>query len=334
MSQQGPLNGNGGGGGIIQIINGDIGSVTGPIVTIYANNAVNNSGSSLLFDNSGSISTLNVTDANFNTLIGNGCGNLGAVGDGGSVNTGLGYLALSTLTSGQSNVCIGALSGSALTDGMSNTCLGTNSLANATVDTNNNTAIGFGSLQGLTDGDNNVCLGINSGLNFSGSESNNIIIGNQGTIADANAIRIGTQGSGVQQQNICFIAGIVGVTVANQQSVVVNSATGQLGVSSGSFATNYTNVTFAMSPYTVLVTDQYISCDTSGGAITLNFPNAPTANRTWVVKDRTGNSAVNNVTITTPGGTVTFDGGTTLLMNTAYAAFNLLANSTPTYEVY
>ncbi len=89
-----------------------------------------------------------------------------------------------------------------------------------------------------------------------------------------------------------------------------------------------------MSPYTVVAADQYISCDTSGGAITLNFPNAPTANREWVVKDRTGNAAANVVTITTPGGIVRFDGVTTFPLNTAYASVSLLANSTPSYEIY
>lgn len=104
------------------------------------------------------------------------------------------------------------------------------------------------------------------------------------------------------------------------------------------FAFNYTNVTHAMSPYTVNVTtppvDSFISVDCSGGAVQLNFPDAPTFKQLWVIKDRTGNAAVNNITLTTPGGTVTFDGLTTFTMNSNYQAINLLANATPTYEVY
>lgn len=99
-------------------------------------------------------------------------------------------------------------------------------------------------------------------------------------------------------------------------------------------AINYTNVTNAMSPYTVLTTDYFISVDCSAGVVTLNFPNAPTFKQQWIVKDRTGNAAVNNITITTPGGTVTFDGLTSYIMNSNYQAINLLANATPTYEVY
>jgi hypothetical protein len=97
---------------------------------------------------------------------------------------------------------------------------------------------------------------------------------------------------------------------------------------------NYTNVTNAMSPYTVLNTDYYLSVDCSGGAVTLNFPNSPAFKQMWIVKDRTGSSSANNITVTTPGGTVTFDGATILLIDTAYGAVNLIANSTPTYEVF
>lgn len=96
---------------------------------------------------------------------------------------------------------------------------------------------------------------------------------------------------------------------------------------------NYTNVT-GPTTYTVLTTDYYISCDPSAGAITLNFPNAPTFKQRWIIKDRTGNAATNNITVTTPGGAVTFDGLTSYTMNSNYQAIELLANSTPTYEVY
>jgi hypothetical protein len=105
-------------------------------------------------------------------------------------------------------------------------------------------------------------------------------------------------------------------------------------VSALSQAFNYTSVNFAASPYTVLTTDYYISVDSSGGAVTLRFPNAPTAKQVWIVKDRTGNASTNNITLTTPGGTVTFDGLTSYVMNSNYQAVNLLANSVPGYEIY
>lgn len=105
-------------------------------------------------------------------------------------------------------------------------------------------------------------------------------------------------------------------------------------VSALSQAFNYTNVTAAMSPYTVLATDYYLSVDCSAGAVQLNFPNAPTFKQLWIIKDRTGNAALNNITLTTPGGVVTFDGLVTYTLNSNFQAINLLANATPTYEVY
>lgn len=105
-------------------------------------------------------------------------------------------------------------------------------------------------------------------------------------------------------------------------------------VSSLAKPTNYTNVTNAMSPYTVLASDYYISVDSSGGAVTLRFPNAPTFKQIWIIKDRTGNAGANNITITTVGGAVTIDGSTSFTLNANFESINLLANATPTYEVF
>ena len=125
----------------------------------------------------------------------------------------------------------------------------------------------------------------------------------------------------------------VGVAAFDAAYFVVD-VNGLVGLVPTGVGKAYTNVTFAMSPYTVLSTDQYISCDTSGGAITLNFPNAPTFKQEWVVKDRTGNANTNPITITTPGGVVNFDLNPTLTMNTSLASISLKANNTPAYEIY
>lgn len=98
---------------------------------------------------------------------------------------------------------------------------------------------------------------------------------------------------------------------------------------------HYTNVTHAMSPYTVLSTDYYISVDCSAGTVTLRFPNTPfITNQTWVIKDRTGSASTNNISVTTVGGAVTIDGATTYTLNSNYSSIQLLGNSTPTYEVF
>jgi len=90
------------------------------------------------------------------------------------------------------------------------------------------------------------------------------------------------------------------------------------------------------SPYTVSATDKFISCDTkssTAGTIQILLPNAPTTNRTFTIKDRTGGASVNNISITTVGGAVTIDGQTTYKLASNYAAVDLLFNGT-SYEVF
>jgi hypothetical protein len=117
---------------------------------------------------------------------------------------------------------------------------------------------------------------------------------------------------------------------------VADATTTQKGVvtlPTAVIALNYTNVTNAMSPYTVLATDYFISCDASAGPVTLNFPNAPTAKREFIIKDRLGFAATNPINITTVGGVVTIDGSTTLSFTDNYESLEMLFNGT-TYESF
>jgi hypothetical protein len=299
------------GGAAITTINGDTGSISGASVTIFANNAAANCGSSVLFTNAGTTSTLNVTDGNENTFIGLDCGKLGVAGGN---NNGLGKGTLAAITSGSLNSGFGEGSLGSATSGSFNTGFGGLTLTN------------------LVSGAYNASFGYNAGSSYTTTETSNISIMNNGTIGESNVIRIGTQGVGSGQQNTCFVAGITGVTVATPQFVTINPSTGQLGTSPTT-QLNYTNVNNAMSPYTVLSTDYYISVDSTGGPVTLRFPNAPTTKQTWVVKDRTGTSATSAITVTTVGGAVNIDGATSYTIGVNYQAINLLFNGT-TYEVF
>jgi hypothetical protein len=200
-------------GGAIETINGDVGSITGTTVTIYADNAALQAGSSVEFVNSGTISTLVVTDSSNNTIIGKGAGNASLSGND---SVGLGTNVLSALTTGAQNSFGGYESGQKITSGSFNS------------------GWGLGSLGELLTGSFNIAYGYDSGTAYESSESSNICIGNPGVTGESNAVRIGTQGSSTQEQNKCFIAGIVGVTVSNQQFVTINSSTGQLGVTTQS----------------------------------------------------------------------------------------------------
>jgi hypothetical protein len=123
------------------------------------------------------------------------------------------------------------------------------------------------------------------------------------------------------------------INVVGTGSVIVtgNPGTNTLTISNSITDYNYTNV--ATSPYTVLITDNYLSVDCSGGAIILKFPNAATLSQSWVVKDRTGSSATHSITLESVSGSVNIDGASTYVINSPYQAVNILGNGT-TYEVF
>ena len=95
----------------------------------------------------------------------------------------------------------------------------------------------------------------------------------------------------------------------------------------------YTPVNNAASPYTVLGTDYYLGCDVTAGVISILLPNAPSTGRVFIVKDKVGSAATSNITVTTVGGTVTIDGATTFVMNTAYESCNVIFNGV-SYEIW
>jgi hypothetical protein len=207
-------------------IAGDTGTATGNSFTF---NGLSQAGSTVSFKVSGTTISLNTTDADFNTMVGNGAGNASITA---TTSSGFGYDSLTALTSGNGNSAFGSTALRHATSSPGNTAMGSVSLNSLTTGSGLNTAIGAGSASSLLTGTQNVFVGWNAGTGYTGAESSNIIIGAQvtGTAGESNVLRIGNQGSGAGQQNEAFIAGIAGVTVANTTYVTQNSVTGQLGV--------------------------------------------------------------------------------------------------------
>jgi len=309
-----------GGGPEVEGLDGDFGSATpvGGVIDIITNVATLNAGSTTYFIASGNTVQLNVTDGNGNTVFGKDCGT-------------------ATLSAmGGANTIFGSLCGDALTSGSSNTIIGRDCAGN------------------LINGIHNIIIGVSSGSNYNSNESSNILIGSsiEGVTGESNVIRIGdTTGTGPTEFNKCFIAGIDGRDVGSVATVVTESGD-QLGTavltagtgisitpgsniitiaSSGTETLAYTNVN--TTPYIVLTTDEYISVDSSGGAITIQLPNAATLGKTFTIKDRTGSAATFNITVTTVGGAVNIDGATTFVMNTNYEAITVIGNGS-SYEIF
>src|SRR5207249_10049487 len=113
------------------------------------------------------------------------------------------------------------------TTGNHNTANGHNALIfNSTG--NDNTATGSFALVFNTIGNQNIALGNFAGSNLT-TGNNNIDIGNQGVAAEANTIRVGTQGT----QTNTYVAGIYQAMIPHGLAVVVDSA-GHLGTKGSS----------------------------------------------------------------------------------------------------
>lgn len=211
------------GTGVGQTITGDTGGALSPTAGNWNFDARPSAGSSVSFSGSGSTLTLNTSDASLNTFIGLDCGN--------------------TTLSGNSNSGFGEDVLEGLTSGSNNSAFGRNSLDVAST-ASNNSAYGNGSLQSLQSGTGNYAFGNNAGSSYTTSESNNIVIGNTGTIADSAAIRIGTSGTHTK----AFMAGVSGVSVANQAITTINTSTGQLGSAAFSVVTQVFSASGTYTP--------------------------------------------------------------------------------------
>lgn len=149
------------------------------------------------------------------------------------------------LTGGDDNILIGSQTGEKITIGTDNVFIGSSAAENSSstsqsigigtaalsgystgTSTDGNIAIGYTALGNLTSGVRNIAIGYGV-TNYTGAESSNILIGSLGVGSESNVMRLGTSGTGTQQQSKTFVAGISGTTVAASAPVAVAS-TGQL----------------------------------------------------------------------------------------------------------
>lgn len=88
-----------------------------------------------------------------------------------------------------------------------------------------------------------------------------------------------------------------------------------------------TPVDVADSPYSVQLSDTYLSVDTSGGPVSIVLPTAASRGGfPLTIKDGSGDAATNNITIT-PNGSETIDGLSSLTISIPYGFQNLTPNS-------
>ena len=196
----------------------------------------------------GGTNVLSVAGSN-NVFVGPNAG----ISNSGRGNTGAGYYALLSNTTGGNNTAIGFFAlGSNTTGGSSNTTGSNNLFAGwGSLDRNTlgggNTGLAVQALINLTTGSNNVAVGFDAGANVSSGsgnvmigygsggslmtiDSNNIDIGNAGVAGDPAVIRIGTAGT----HTAGYIAGISGLAPSGVTLPVVINSNGQLGTGAAS----------------------------------------------------------------------------------------------------
>lgn len=133
-------------------------------------------------------------------------------------------------------------------------------------------------------------------------------------------------GTVVPSGNVVNVNGVGAIVSANP------NGSNNMVITVTGVANSYVNVT-GPTTYAVTSTDYFISCDSTLGAITIQLPNSPTQYDTFVVKDRTGTSETNNITVTTVGGVILIDGSTTYVFDEEYESIEVLWNGT-SYEIF
>jgi hypothetical protein len=152
----------------------------------------------------------------------------------GANNTAIGQAALLIATSGVENTAVGSGAMYNGIPGNANTAVGYVSLQNCTGGAN--AALGWGTLDSIGAGNYNVAVGYNAGGDNTGTDSNNVYLNSLGAAGDNNTLKIGTNtGTGTQQLNKAFIAGIRGITTGTADAIaVLIDSNNQLGTVSSS----------------------------------------------------------------------------------------------------
>ena len=200
-----------------------------------------------------------------------------------------------------------------------------------------------------------VCRGVNFNPDLAKPHLNTMVsdgqllIGSATQNAGGTNINVGTLTSpfgtitiGYSNPNITLDvnSSVVGRTITGNDAVVLSPSAGNWNIvggvnfltsGSGSTLTGRSDILTRTAPgaypFTADDTNYIIEVDTSS-ARTINLPNAPTTGKSYVIKDVVGSATANNITVTTPGGTVTIDGATSYSIASNYASINVYFNGT------
>jgi uncharacterized protein YqgV (UPF0045/DUF77 family) len=138
--------------------------------------------------------------------------------------------------------------------------------------------------------------------------------------------------SGVPSATQPAFTDISGSVAAGQMPALtgdVTSSAGTVATSVKQIHDNVTSVNNAASPYTVVATDSYISCDATAGAVVLNLPATTGSGRELTIKkiDSTASACT-----PTRNGSDVIDGATTVSLTVQYGAAKLVDRVAGTWD--
>jgi hypothetical protein len=152
-------------------------------------------------------------------------------------------------------------------------------------------------------GDNAIALGNSAG--FTGQVTNSIILNASNT--PLNGTDSGLYINPIRSQNFSYILGYDPLS----KEILYND-------------NGYLNIISVIDNYTANITDYYISVNTNSFSITIDLPSNPGNGKVFIIKDTVGNAAVNNITITTIGNIILFDGAAVINISSNYGSVRVV----------
>lgn len=333
-----------GGGGGIGSIDGDVSSVSGAVVTFTGGT------SGAVFTGDGTTTMTQSFD--FLALPATTAGGDGAIyidgdrfahtyGSPAGINTWIGIDSGSFSNASTENTAIGANTGAGIGDGSRNVLVGWHAGQNLGASSSDNIIIGANVAADSGD-DNTIRIGNPGGGMYGQSacyiagvwgESGNLSSTQSVVIMDSNSLMAAMDPASDGQILIgATAADLAWATITPGTGISISNGTNSITISaSGTTTLSYADV--FTSPYSVISDNEYLSVDSSGGAITVQLPDAPTLGRAYVIKDRNGSAASNAITVTTAGGATNIDGATSFVMNTNYQSIQVIGGLLA-YEIY
>ena len=153
------------------------------------------------------------------------------------------------------------------------------------------------------------------------------------SVTGANGVTASPTSGNVVVSGVNATASTVGVSSFNALDFTIDGS-GNVSLI-GTTPNSYTSVDSAMSPYTVISTDYFISIDCTAGPVTIILPSSTSLNRQFIIKDRLGQAANNNITLSA-GGVTTIDQSTSYVLEDPFESAEILfhTGSPNNYEVF